>query len=388
MVMVEQSFLLCTVFAVLTGLFLVLATVVVSYPERQAKITGKEWSKRSKGIAIGANFIFFSLSAVTGILASWFGPVSILLPTMMGAQLVFNMLIYCVLLGLEKLNKDILVGTLVIVASVVLLPIVGPGFQDDQDALELLQSPGAIAWNSLLIAGMAGSILYLSWLSRKDKLPTPSEHDWIFLVALLIAQTTTGVMDGSLSKLFVLTQGALLYSIIAFWLIVNLLMNYTFIIQAITVKQSHFVPACSSAKILVNALTGIFVWQDYKVITSWAGYVTVFFLLALGNYLLSEHNIFAVGDGAAGAMSTAGRVGSTVARRVSTYYYRDQSSQCNRRSSQHLGRDRQGSLVQINSQWLIDLHDLDRKMSFTEEVKSIDEHGSNNDNGSDIEFDA
>jgi hypothetical protein len=43
-------------------------------------------------------------------------------------------------------------------------------------------------------------------------------------------------------------------------------------------------------------------WQeDWKVlISSWAIYITtVFLLLALGNYLLSEHNIFAVGDGGA-----------------------------------------------------------------------------------------
>lgn len=191
--MVKQSFPLCITFSVLTGLFLVLATVVVAYPDRQAKITGKEWSKRSKALALAANFTFFCLGGATAVLASWFGPVSILLPAMMGAQLVFNMMIYCLLLGLEQLNKDILIGTLIIVASVVLLPIVGPGLQDDQDALELLQTPGAMAWNSILIASMVGSTLYLFWLHYKDKLPTPSHHDWGVFAALLIAQTTTAV---------------------------------------------------------------------------------------------------------------------------------------------------------------------------------------------------
>jgi len=352
--MVKQSFLLCTVFAVVTGLFLVLATVVVAYPDRQAKITGIKQSKRSKALAIGANFILFCLSGVTGVASSWFGPVSILLPTMMGAQLVFNMLIYSLLLGLEQLNKEILVGTLVIVASVVLLPIVGPGPQDDQDALVLLQSPAAIAWNSFLITGMAGSTLYLFWLSHKEKLPTPSEHNWAFFIALLTGQSTTGVMDSSLSKLFVLTEDGLLGSVIALWIIVNLLMNYTFIIQATTVKQSYFVPASSSIKILLNAITGCILWQDWKVISSWAGYITVFLLLALGNYLLSEHNIFAVGDGTAGAMSTAGRVGSIAVRQISAHYSGSRRSQLVHRSSslhQHYAH-RRTSLIDINSQWL------------------------------------
>jgi hypothetical protein len=121
--------------------------------------------------------------------------------------------------------------------------------------LLLLQSPAAIAWNSFLIAdGMAGSTLYLFWLSHKEKLPTPSEHNWEFFIALLLldwAQSTIRVScwiaRPSLSKLnclWLLTQDCcLLGSVIALWIIVNLLMNYTFIIQATTVKQSYF---CSS----------------------------------------------------------------------------------------------------------------------------------------------
>jgi hypothetical protein len=125
-------------------------------------------------------------------------------------------------LGLEQLNKEILVGTLVIVASVVLLPIcvVEPGAQDDQDALVLLQSPAAIASNSFPIAdGMAGSTLYLFWLSHKEKLPTPSEqHNWEFFIALLLTGQSshyTGVMLDSSSvpfqiKLFVAAHPRLL----------------------------------------------------------------------------------------------------------------------------------------------------------------------------------
>mmetsp|Transcript_10310 Transcript_10310/g.18757 ORF Transcript_10310/g.18757 Transcript_10310/m.18757 type:complete len:292 (-) Transcript_10310:172-1047(-) len=217
------------------------------------------------------------------------------------------------------------------------------------------ECPAAIAWNSFLITGMAGSTLYLFWLSHKEKLPTPSEHNWAFFIALLTGQSTTGVMDSSLSKLFVLTEDGLLGSVIALWIIVNLLMNYTFIIQATTVKQSYFVPASSSIKILLNAITGCILWQqDWKVISSWAGYITVFLLLALGNYLLSEHNIFAVGDGTAGAMSTAGRVGSIAVRQISAHYSGSRRSQLVHRSSslhQHYAH-RRTSLIDINSQWL------------------------------------
>ena len=58
------------------------------------------------------------------------------------------------------------------------------------------------------------------------------------------------------------------------------------------VTQSKFVPLNATAIILVNAITGVIIWQDWRVISSWTGYICVFLLLALGcDLLLSSSNL-------------------------------------------------------------------------------------------------
>jgi len=47
---------------------------------------------------------------------------------------------------------------------------------------------------------------------------------------------------------------------------------------------------------LVNAMTGILVWQDWRVIDSWTGYICVFLLLALGCDLLLSSALLMTND--------------------------------------------------------------------------------------------
>jgi hypothetical protein len=42
----------------------------------------------------------------------------------------------------------------------------------------------------------------------------------------------------------------------------------------------------------VNGATGIIIWEDWKVVNSWTGYMCIFLLLLLGVYLLSEVDFF------------------------------------------------------------------------------------------------
>ena len=63
-------------------------------------------------------------------------------------------------------------------------------------------------------------------------------------------------------------------------------------VQSTTVTQSKFVPLNATAIILVNAITGVIIWQDWRVISSWTGYICVFLLIALGcDLLLSSQNL-------------------------------------------------------------------------------------------------
>ena len=47
---------------------------------------------------------------------------------------------------------------------------------------------------------------------------------------------------------------------------------------------------------LVNAITGILVWQDWRVIDSWTGYICVFLLLVLGCDLLLSSALLMTND--------------------------------------------------------------------------------------------
>jgi 4-amino-4-deoxy-L-arabinose transferase-like glycosyltransferase len=62
--------------------------------------------------------------------------------------------------------------------------------------------------------------------------------------------------------------------------------TYAIVVQSTTVTQSKFVPLNATAIILINAITGVIIWEDWKVIGSWAGWVCVFLLLTLGCDLL------------------------------------------------------------------------------------------------------
>jgi len=51
-----------------------------------------------------------------------------------------------------------------------------------------------------------------------------------------------------------------------------------------------FVPAYSIGSLSFNALTGIVVWEDWNTISSGIGYGSVFLLLLLGIFLMSDLN--------------------------------------------------------------------------------------------------
>ena len=62
--------------------------------------------------------------------------------------------------------------------------------------------------------------------------------------------------------------------------------TYAIVVQSTAVTQAKFVPLNASALIIVNALTGMIIWQDWLVVGNWIGYICIFVQLVLGNYLL------------------------------------------------------------------------------------------------------
>ena len=128
---IAQSLPICILLSALGGAVEVTATAVLAYREADERRTGKEWRKLAQSLALGCNVALQLVSSIVGnLFATWYGPISIVGPIFLSSQLLANMLVFGWLLGLESFNKDMRIGTYIVVTAVVLLPIVGPTAQD------------------------------------------------------------------------------------------------------------------------------------------------------------------------------------------------------------------------------------------------------------------
>eukprot|EP00978_Attheya_sp_CCMP212_P047139 scaffold421239_cov42-Attheya_sp.AAC.2 len=260
----------------------VFATAILAVADTQTK-AGIKWSDCGLRMALAGNVILqVSASMVGNLLAPWFGPVSLVGPTFLAAQLLANMLLYGVVLGLENFTKDMRIGTYVIVVGAVLLPVVGPQTQDDQDIWSLLTTIQGAIWSILVVSGMFFScfllLLTVRWpCSKKAKKDDDDEEDVSEVGATNIDMLSR--FPNEYHRIAILLVARATRFIIAMVLKVlsGATMTFGIIVQSISVPQSTFVPLNASFTILINALTGIIVWEDWK--------------FALGNYLLLGDDI-------------------------------------------------------------------------------------------------
>lgn len=258
------------------------ATAVLAHREADERKTGKEWGKVAQLMALGCNVALQLVSSIVGnLFSTWYGPVSIVGPIFLSSQLLANMLVFGWLLGLESFNKDMRIGTYVVVTAVALLPIVGPRAQDLEDVQELLSTLPSVIWTCINVGSMfvgTACLLTIDIANLKQSYR---------MLLLLIVRATAFTVNLTVSKVFVLNVStALLAASILLKVISGAIITYALVIQSTAVSQAIFAPLNASALIFVNAVTGMLIWQDYLVVSSWVGYGCVFVQLVLGNYLL------------------------------------------------------------------------------------------------------
>lgn len=300
--MFEQSILLSMVLAAAGGVLNVLATAVLAYPDAQRK-KGIEWSRNAQAGALALNILLQFANSGANVFASFFGPVSIVLPTIVSSQLFFNMVMFGPLLRSEEFPKETRIGTYLVVLAVVLLPTVGPTVQEGQDILQLLLRPAAAVWCTLLITAMGVSFVGLVLISRRYSEGTMGGKSTASFIFNMVAQSSAGVLGVTLSKAFVLVEGQALVVAVLLWGTTGLVQLYAIILQATTVNQSTFVPCSTAANVSVNALTGILIWKDLTTIQSPVGYTCAFLLMIMGIYLLSDLDIFDRSSSAVGSVN-------------------------------------------------------------------------------------
>ena len=172
------------------------------------------------------------------------------------------------------------VGTHVIVVAVILLPVVGPKIQEGQDITSLMRHWYSIVWFSILLVTCAIAGLLLVWDVTRYRMEAR-------VLILLVARAAAIAVNLTVSRAFILgLTDAMLFTFIIIKIVSGAIYTYAIVVQSYTVEQARFVPLNATTIILVNALTGIIIWEDWRVVSSWYGYLCIFVLLGLGCDLL------------------------------------------------------------------------------------------------------
>ena len=271
-------------------------------------------------------------------LAPWFGPIAIYWPAYIASQLLCNMLV-AICLQHERLDKPAQIATLVVVAAVLYITLTGPGGRsvggaeakqqaveiEKEDIRQLLTGNwSALAWLGLLslvfvvafLIMMVFLILHCRQGRRQAKAATGSGSvdessttgsaspvllrvvsPVVLETMLLLVSITCSALSATTSKAASTltnpedaTLRACLF--VASWFVILCWSVENYLEGRHVRSLGQFLPAVTFGSILLNAATGLIVWKDAHVVSSWAGYATALCLLGLGVYLISDLDFF------------------------------------------------------------------------------------------------
>jgi len=233
----EQNVTYASGLAALGGCLQVLAILILAYPEFQKTQHNIKYSERFEQILVPLNILCQIAVGLVNTVSTWYGPVSIVIPIRVSAQLIFNMLFFGKL-GIENFPKDVRVGTYIVVSGALILPIVGPTAQQGQNVVELLEQPLSEFWTMILFSLTAVSGFYcMRFIATKSNGKKKLEHPYKFVI-LLTARVTSAVLSTSISKFLVGTSGIGLLITICAFLACSVVITCVAILQATEVDQS------------------------------------------------------------------------------------------------------------------------------------------------------
>lgn len=265
--MAEQNILLCLFFSALGALFAVIADVclIIPHDEKKRGIVVPKWKKH---LAAPMNIFFQTASFVFYTFAPIIGPVSLYRPTAMSAKLFSNFLIIGVIMRRERFGKDAQVATCSISLAAIVLPVVGPRAQDNQDIYALILEPAALTWGAILliIFVLSSAVMFWTDLSKRRQMFTHA--------CLLGVSISASVIGPTIARAFSMSQGWVRIVLITFYVFTQLCWLFENYIEATAVlSRIKFVPIFFSGSLFMNAVTGVIIWEDWRVVNSWVGYV-------------------------------------------------------------------------------------------------------------------
>jgi len=277
------SVVVCLALSALGGVLEVVSAMGLAYPQYLEKKRGTPFSSCQKRLHLAANLFCVLASAVAVVTGSWFGPVSLSVPAFFCAKLLGNLVVMSCVLRIHNPAKAERVGTFILAFVVLALADVGPAPQPEQDVLYLISRPLAMGWIIFLCVSTAICILGMLCLVFRSN-PDESKGSAFAYVIYTTGQVAAAVVGTSAAKMFALTEGAVLAVCVAAWLVVSLVNVASLALAATALDQSVFVPLQTASTLLFNMVTGLLVWEDFKVIHAWAAYVSLYLIMLLAVY--------------------------------------------------------------------------------------------------------
>lgn len=272
--------------ACLGGFLSALAGSILAYAQHLKRTGGRTFTVCQHMFLYKVNILLNLAGIVLYVVATGYGPVALATPMNSGTTLISNMAMQ-IILGISQYTKPMRVGTIVLVVASVALIDLGPTEQPNQDPLELLQAPvGLACMTSVLINVIIGLMLVRSF----DHKPMTSMMKILGYGFLGSASTALGQSLGKLAQMNLSPLNRALT--ILFYVAATATSIFAFAMAAKKTNMALFLPLYYCLQLLLNCVIGLSVWQDYKVIDHWVGYVCVYVLVVMGSYDISSLDLF------------------------------------------------------------------------------------------------
>jgi len=267
------------------GTLYALAANAVSYSADRSKKTGVALSgKQQFALDMGAFCTYLVGGLLSTVAYATGDPVPLLQGALVATNLLLNMA-FQICLGISVYTKPMRIGTLMIFVIVMFqLAEVGPNPRgDDVNIMAMFSKPPATMCFIIL-----GTLMLLSGLGVGfTRNQPPKSFTKVFMWSLHIGVMGSGT--DNVASAFGIISGFLLYAVFAAY---GLLSVYILGMSARApgvCDASTYVPLQLSLQLLLNMITGIFVWEDLDRMNgkSVQSYIVTFLVIILGVYVAS-----------------------------------------------------------------------------------------------------
>lgn len=272
----------CIVLAALAGVIISFGYNVIAYAKHVARRRNTTLSGTCERFLQLANLVLSLTGIGIFVISSKFGPVSVAMPVQTASNLLLNMIIQSSA-GMKEYTKSMRIGTLVLTAASVCLMNVGPTDPEGGvDVLALVGEAVARVWLILMVALLLASVFCLKQVGGEG---TRGMLGYAFLVA---DSTALGATAG---KMITATTGWLRASCLLGYLLMGVGSLFGGLAAAGSCDIAVYLPTSQCIQLVINGLTGLFVWGDAERIQAPLSYLMVFILLIMGVYLCSELDV-------------------------------------------------------------------------------------------------